>query len=220
MISTPTPPNNLFNALRRFAKQKEQRQEICELCSVPIVSDHQHLVEPANRKLVCACDACAILFSSQDGGKYRRVPRTIRFLRDFQLTDAQWDQLMVPINMAFFFYSTPAGKTVALYPSPAGATESLLTLECWEEIKRDNSVLCELQPDVEALLVNRGARTHGQSAPEYFIVPIDDCYKLVGLIRAYWRGLSGGTRVWEEISRFFSDLKDRSTSSQPETTRA
>ena len=34
---------------------------------------------------------------------------------------------------------------------------------------------------------------------QYYIVPIDECYRLVGLIRMHWRGLSGGTEVWKEI---------------------
>jgi hypothetical protein len=144
--------------------------------------------------------------------KYRRVPRRIRFLPDFRLTDAQWESLMVPINMAFFFSSTPAGRVVALYPSPAGPMESLLGLESWDEIVQSNPILKEMGPDVEALLVNRVGSARGYSDAEYFLVPIDECYKLVGLIRAHWRGLSGGTQVWEEIGAFFSGLKERSVS--------
>jgi hypothetical protein len=60
-----------------------------------------------------------------------------------------------------------------------------------------------MERDVEALLVNRvrGAREH-------FLVPIDECYSLVGLIRMHWRGLSGGREVWEKIDRFFQDLRE------------
>jgi hypothetical protein len=66
--------------------------------------------------------------------------------------------------------------------------------------------------DVEALLVNRVGRARGFSNDEYYIVPIDECYKLVGLIRAHWRGLSGGPEVWEEIAAFFEGLRQRSVS--------
>jgi hypothetical protein len=175
------------------------------MCSVELSTDHQHLIEPQTRQMICACQACAILFSGQSETlKYRRVPRRTRYLSTFQLTDAQWDSLMIPIGMAFFFHSTAAGKVIALYPSPAGATESLLDLEAWDEIVQDNPVLKEMEKDTEALLVNR---VKGER--EYYIVPIDECYKLVGLIRAYWHGLSGGTEVWEEIGKFFADLKDK-----------
>lgn len=171
---------------------------------------HQHLVEPLSRKLACACDACSILFSGQAGSKYRRVPRRILSLTDFRMTDAQWDGLMVPINMAFFFFGSPQQKVVALYPSPAGPTESLLPLDSWQDTVRDNPILSGMEPDVEALLVSRVDRSHGRSSAEYYLAPIDECYKLVGVIRAHWRGLSGGAEVWSQIARFFESLRQRS----------
>ena len=203
--------NSPFATLRQFIREKAP-VESCELCSVALAASHHHLIEPASRKLVCACDACAILFSGQQGTKYRRVPRLIRYLPDFRMTDAQWDSLMIPIRLAFFFNSTPDGRVIALYPSPAGPTESLLGLESWNEILQDNPILKEMEPDVEALLVNRVGGAREQSKPEYYLVPIDECYKLVGLIRAHWRGLSGGTEVWEEIKQFFAYLNEQSTS--------
>jgi hypothetical protein len=116
---------------------------------------------------------------------------------------------MVPISMAFFFRSTPDARVVAFYPSPAGATESLLPLETWKDIEDDNPVVKEMEPDVEALLVNRVGHVRGFAAAEYYVLPIDECYKLVGLIRVNWRGLSGGTEVWREIAQFFDGLKRR-----------
>ena len=112
---------------------------------------------------------------------------------------------MLPIQLAFFFNATPEGKIVALYPSPAGAMESLLTFESWQEIAAENEILQKMESDVEALLVNRVGDKR-----EYFIAPIDECYKLVGIIRANWRGLSGGTEAWGKINDFFSQLKERS----------
>jgi hypothetical protein len=90
----------------------------------------------------------------------------------------------------------------AMYPGPAGATESLLPLTAWTTLVADNPMLEQLEPDIEALLVNRVA-----SSREYFIAPIDACYELVGLIRMHWRGLSGGDAVWREIACFFSRLQ-------------
>jgi Family of unknown function (DUF5947) len=196
--------NRPFAVLRQFVREKKN-VERCELCSVELLGDHPHLVEPSSRQIVCSCDACAILFSSKEGAKFRRVPKRILNLTDFQMTEAEWEGLRIPINMAFFFYSTPAGKVVAQYPSPAGATESLLSLATWEEVVARNPVLKKIEADVEALLVYR----IGQER-ETYIVPIDECYKLVGLIRMNWKGLSGGQEVWDEIKKFFSSLKDRS----------
>lgn len=197
--NAPTP----FAVLRRFVRPRAI-VERCEMCSAELLPEHEHLVEPATRQMVCACQACAILFSGKANTKYRRVPRDIRYLSNFQLTDAQWESLMIPINMAFFFHSTPAQKVLSLYPSPAGATESLLDFESWDEILQSNPVLRDMEPDTEALLVNRV-----RGAAEYYLLPIDECYKLVGLIRAYWHGLSGGTEVWEAIGKFFAELKEK-----------
>jgi hypothetical protein len=65
-----------------------------------------------------------------------------------------------------------------------------------------------MEPDVEALLANRVGAARGVTA-QYYVVPIDECYKLVGLIRLHWHGLSGGTEVWREVATFFSSLKAR-----------
>ena len=205
MIPEQPAGQRLLATLRSFVRQKPQTER-CELCGAGLASEHEHLIEPPSRRLVCSCDACAILFSGQQSARYRRVPRRVQYLSDFRLTDVQWEGLHLPINLAFFYRSTPAGEIVALYPSPAGATESLLTLDTWQELAADNPFLRELEPDVEALLVNRVGTTR-----DYYRVPIDACYKLVGLIRTHWRGLSGGVAVWEEIGRFFTMLKQQSS---------
>jgi Family of unknown function (DUF5947) len=202
------PHQNAFTALRQFARNRLP-VERCELCGLELSSEHEHLVEPINRKLLCACNACAILFEAQSGTRYKRVPRRVLFLPDFQLSNAQWDSLCVPIEMVFFFKSTPQERVIALYPSPAGPTESLLPLDTWTEVEKMNPVLKEMHPDVTALLANRVGHLRTNVPPEYYLVPIDQCYKLVGLIRSRWRGLSGGSEVWGEISAFFDALKNR-----------
>src|ERR671916_709547 len=205
-----------FSSLRRFAQEEAEKapkaaaeapQEHCDLCSEPIPPEHRHLLEVSTREMMCACRPCSILFDSEAAseGKYRLMPDRRLFLEDFEMSDVQWESLRVPVDMAFFFYSTPAERVVAFYPSPMGPTESLLKLNTWEELEASNPVLKEMERDVEALLVNRvrGAREH-------FLIPIDECYSLVGLIRMRWRGLSGGREVWEEIGRFFEELRERS----------
>jgi hypothetical protein len=205
-----------FSSLRRFAQEESEKakaareqadQELCELCSEPIPSEHRHVLNVSTREIMCTCRACSILFYEEAAseGRYRLIPDRRLLLEDFEMSDAQWESLRIPVDMAFFFYSASAERVVAFYPSPMGPTESLLKLGAWEELEKANPVLKGMERDVEALLVNRvrGAREH-------FLVPMDKCYGLVGLIRMHWRGFSGGQEVWEEIGRFFEELRNHS----------
>ena len=181
-------------------------EEACDLCAAPLDPDHRHLVDISARRLLCVCRACKILFDrgGAGGGNLRLVTERRRALEDFALDDASWTALRIPVDMAFFFHSTAAGRVVALYPSPMGATESQLELDAWAQIEADNPVLGELETDVEALLVSRA-----RNMREHWLVPVNDCYELVGVIRTRWRGLSGGSEVWEDIDHFFDDLRSK-----------
>ena len=145
MISTKSTARLPFAALRELAR-KEPQVEHCELCGVTVAEEHTHLIEPVNWRLVCCCDACAILFSSGQSPKYRLVPRQVRYWAHFHMIDVQWDDLHIPINLAFFLRSTPANRVLAMYPSPAGPMESLLTLESWSDLVADNPQLGRLEP--------------------------------------------------------------------------
>jgi hypothetical protein len=209
--------SKLRQVVRRTAAEQLAAQEQCELCGDPIPPEHRHLLDLRSRELMCACRACKILFDrgAAGGGHYRLVPDRRLSLPGFELDDVSWEELRVPVEMAFFFHHTGEGRVVAFYPSPAGPTESLLELDAWDEIERANPVLRTLEPDVEALLVNRS-----RGARQYFVVPIEDCYALVGLIRTRWRGLTGGQEVWEEIGLFFERLSDRSSEAPTEREEA
>jgi len=180
--------------------------ERCELCGAAIADAHRHLLDMSARRLLCACRACSMLFAHGSVGQQqlRLVPEEIRRPDGFEMDDATWAALAIPVDIAFFFLDTAARRTVALYPGALGVTESRLSLDAWHAIVRRNPVLAGLEPDVEALLVNR---TRG--AREQWLVPVDVCYQLAGLIRTHWKGLAGGEEVWRQLDLFFDDLRRR-----------
>jgi hypothetical protein len=188
--------------LQRFVRKPRERAEVCELCGSPLSPAHPHLLELEKRRVTCACEACSILFPGNTRQRYRRIPRDVYRLEHFAMDDHEWESLLIPINLAFFVYSSAAAKWIAQYPSPGGIMESSLDLEYWNTIREHNPVLNKFEPDVDTLLVNRVNKQ-----PQYFRAPIDKCFHLVGLIRRHWRGLSGGEQVWKEIDHFFGELK-------------
>jgi hypothetical protein len=174
--------------------------DTCEMCGLALGTRHEHVVDPVKRELRCSCTACAILFSA-DGAKWKRVPHQAIALTDFQMTDAEWESLSIPIGMAFFSTSSVTGNITGLYPGPAGAIESQLPLDAWARVVSANPVLHTFVPDTEALLVNRVRESRA-----YYRVSIDQCYELVGRFRRHWRGFTGGQEVWNEVGAFFGAL--------------
>ena len=203
--TSSTSSKSVFEALRGFSRRNPAKER-CDLCGVAVPPEHQHLLQQSDRRVLCGCDPCAILFSHREGSsRFLRIPRSGTKLDNFQISDIEWNALRLPIDLAFFLRNSKESRIMAYYPSPAGSTESLLSLEAWEEIVARNPALNKMEADVEALLVNRTQGRH-----DYFIAPIDQCYKLTGVIRMHWRGFSGGDTVWREVENFFTELERRS----------
>ena len=201
------PPSALERALRRASESRREPEQRCDLCSVPIPQDHRHVLDLQAREVLCACVACSLLFEREGAGlgRYRLVPsRRLRLE-----ADPLFGALDVPVGLAFFVKSSAEGRVVAHYPSPMGATRWDLDVGVWEALEARHPEVREMAPDVEALLVNTA-----RGADERWLVPIDDCYRLVALIRREWRGLSGGGTVWPEIERFFAELAGTSASTR------
>ncbi len=196
--------------LKRFLERpsKPRAGEQCEMCGEPLADEHGHVVDVNNRSLLCTCKACSLLFTHQGAaqGRYRAVGDRYLYDPGFAVTDAQWDALQIPVRMAFFFTNSAQGNVVAFYPSPAGATESLLSLEAWDDVVAANPAFADMESDIEALLIYR----NDEGVFEGFLVPIDICYELVGRVRLAWKGFDGGQEAWAEIGAFFGRLRERS----------
>jgi len=201
--STTISSPRLHRLAQRRSEAPEEAEERCELCGTPLAPAHRHLLDLQSRPLLCACRACSTLFDRRaaGAGHYRLVAGRRLRLDEFALRDEVWDELRIPVDMAFFFRNSATERVVAFYPGPMGATESHLSLTAWSEIEAANPVLATMEPDVEALLVNRV-----KDARRQWLVPIEDCYRLVAVIRTRWRGFSGGKDVWREIDGFFEAL--------------
>ncbi|MFH5232601.1 DUF5947 family protein [Antrihabitans spumae] len=203
-------PGSALSVLRRIATERPRQVvgERCEMCAEPIRDEHQHVVSMQGRQLMCVCRGCYLLFSDQSATlRYRAVPDRYLTFPDFGLSPGRWDALQIPVGLAFFFRNSALDRTVAFYPGPAGATESELPLDVWEEVCAENPALSLLLPDVEALLIRIPDR--GEGDPECYLVPIDACYQLVGTLRKLWRGFDGGQDARREIDGFFEQVTNR-----------
>ena len=179
------------------------------MCAEDIGEDHPHVVDVVGRGLLCTCRPCYLLFTDRDAQlRYRSVPDRYLSFPGFVLAARQWDELEIPVGLAFFLPNSALGRTVAFYPGPAGATESELPLGAWDAIATANPELALIAPDVEALLVRMpdGRRT----AAAAHLVPVDRCYELVGALRMTWRGFDGGQEARALLDAFFADLAARS----------
>ena len=178
----------------------DPEQEYCDLCGLSISPGHRHLLNLVSRSIVCSCEACWAMRAGE--GDYRPVGNRTLWLNDLTIPDDLWAGFQIPIGLAFFMHSNVTDCVVAMYPSPAGATESELHFETWERMCALNPLVGSLEPDVEGLIVNRLVDPH-----VHVIAPIDRCYALTGAIKVAWEGISGGTGVERAVTRFFEDLR-------------
>ena len=82
--------NDVFAVFKRLSRRRAVATEQCELCSVGLAEPHPHLLDPKTRQVLCACDACAMVFCGQEGARYLRIPRQVRqFTCDSALSTAK-----------------------------------------------------------------------------------------------------------------------------------
>jgi len=173
----------------------------CDFCGSGIADEHEHLIDIQKGKVLCACESCSVTESKE---QIKRVPKRYLYLDSFNMPEEVWGVFEIPINLAFFYRSPIKGRTVSVYPSPLGAIEGKSSTIAWNELLELNPILEQIEEDVEALMVNKTMTPN-----EYYIAPIDECYKLIGLMRSSWKGITGGTAAYEAIKDFFANLKQK-----------
>lgn len=210
------PGGSPLASLRRITTTRPEPVvgERCEMCAESIADEHQHVVNLESRQLMCTCRGCYLLFTAEQAEmRYRAVPDRYLSFPDFAFGAGEWDDLQIPVGLAFLFHNSVQERIVAFYPGPAGATESELPLDAWERIRATNPRLSHLRADVEALLLRGGDHEHPEFAAH--VVPIDACYELVGRLRSLWRGFDGGTEARAAIEEFFATVEARSRPAPP-----
>jgi hypothetical protein len=217
-----------MTGLRRFVgtapapdRPADPVPEKCEMCGIVVDARHGHVADLEHRSIMCACRACYLLFTRPTAGtgRYRSVPE--RYLHDpaHPLSTAEWESLGIPVGAVFFLRGDDQNGTgpSGFYPSPAGATECLLDLDAWAGLAAGHPLLTMAEPEVEAVLIRAG---HGDGAGgaevAHYLVPIDACYQLVGIVRMYWKGFDGGTEARERIDEFFAGIAARARPLGPE----
>ncbi len=207
------PGRSSLGTLRRISggRPPVEPGERCEMCSAPVADEHQHVVDVHSRSLMCTCRPCYLLFTDHQADlRYRAVPDRYVSFPGFRLAQADWDDLQIPVGLAFLFHNSVQDRVVAFYPSPAGATESELSMTAWDRVLASNPGLDTVLPDVEALLVRGSGRPSIAGGFTCTVVPIDSCYELVGRMRLTWRGFDGGQEARAALDEFFAMVDARS----------
>ena len=183
--------------------------ESCEMCAEQIADDHRHVVNVEGRQLMCVCRGCYLLFTDRHAAlRYRAVPDRYLAFPEFALDRHRWEALQIPVGVAFFFRNSHLDRTVAFYPGPAGATESELDLESWNDLRAADPRVDTMADDTEALLVR--VPDDELAPPVCHLLPIDACYEFVGRLRMLWRGFDGGQEARRYMDGFFETVADRS----------
>jgi len=198
---TLVPPSGaLKRAIDRAASRRTGTVERCGLCGTAVAEVHRHVLDGRDETPRCVCTACALLLGRDGagGGHYRLIPT-----RRLRLTGVSTEPLRVPVGVAFFVKHQD-GRVVAHYPSPLGGTRAEVDPATWTGIVAGSPALAGMRQGVEALLV-RASPAAGRT--EHWILPVDECYRLVAVIRRHWTGMAGGAAVWREVARFFEELR-------------
>jgi hypothetical protein len=192
------------NALRSMNDTNVPQLAQCGSCGASVPAGHRHLFDSRHAGVICACRICSLLFHEGIAAtkRYRVIPEKCLRIDGLGFDAMTWRTLEIPVQAAYFVYSSVSGKITAYYPSPHGSVESLIKMDAWRNLERANPVLMRLIPDVQALLVG-GAGL----ASESWIVGINVCYRLVATVRSCWLQPDAKNAMQQSLGRFFESLR-------------
>jgi hypothetical protein len=190
----------LLFQFRQISDQPDLTEDHCDFCGRRLLPDHRHFLERPSKKILCACDHCTSAHHA--GGPYDLIPRRYEWLEDLVMPESLWLEFMIPVNIAFFVHDRETDTIITFYPGPVGATFSQLQIGAWQKLVQNNPDRLYLLPDLEAFIVNRLDAT-----AEYFIAPIDWCYRLVGVMRLHRKGIFGGREAQDAVRNIIQELK-------------
>lgn len=169
----------------------------CDVCGDALPQEHVHLSIHGQRALRCACVACG---SAAHTGGWQRVD-THLWPVDLSIENTLWMSLGIPINLAFLLHRPGDADPVALFPSPAGLTETPLPMAGWQAVLSAGAERLQLGA-TQAILAWRLSSPH-----RYYVASLDVCYEIAGLLRVHWRGLAGGPAAQLLLDRLIKERR-------------
>ena len=75
------------------------------MCAEPIGDEHSHVANIGDRRLMCTCRGCYLLFTSRARAGCGCAPSrpSTAVVDDFAFTQEQWDDLAIPVDLVFLF---------------------------------------------------------------------------------------------------------------------
>ena len=193
-------------ALRRISRSRAAAYdgERCEMCGEPVAEAHPHVVDLESRALLCTCRGCYLLFTAE--GARHALPRRARalpVLPGLPARPGHWDDLQIPVGLAFFFASSVQrpGRSRSTRGRPAPPSPSCRWAPGSPSSPTTPSSASSARTSRRCCV--RGARNRPPARPQAHLVPIDACYELVGRLRQVWRGFDGGQEARARIEAFF-----------------
>ncbi len=217
----------LRRVIERAAKRRLSTVERCGMCAGVIDAQHRHVWDGHDENLLCVCTPCSLLFDrdAAGGDRYRLIPTRRVRLSTIRAADLSAAGLAVPVGLACFV-KREDGQVWAHYPGPLGVTGASVDTTVWRALETRFPILAGLAARVEAFLMwtrdrspatgeaSLTERSFDRGGDEYWLVPLDDCYRLTATLRRHWRGMTGGA-VWREVAAFFHELAQRAEGAAP-----